>query len=97
MKRYYDCIIDYIVSNICCFIGGFFVVMKVLFDQRKQQFAINKRCKELDNNLKPIRLNFIVQSYNICMKNEQYECAGKLLSMIKEEFPEDYKKMGFNV
>lgn len=76
---------------------AFFVVMKVLFDQHKQQFAINKRCKELDNNLKPIRLNFIVQSYNICMKNEQYECAGKLLSMIKEEFPEDYKKMGFNV
>ena len=46
---------------------AFFVVMKVLFDQQKQQFAINKRCKELDNNLKPIRLNFIVQSYNICM------------------------------
>lgn len=51
---------------------AFFVVMKVLFDQQKQQFAINKRCKELDNNLKPIRLNFgdYIQLYTIYIKQK---------------------------
>ncbi len=73
----------------------FFVFMKVLFEQQKQQVALNKRCKELDSNLKPIRLYFIVKNYNICIRNEDYECAGKILNIIKEQFPEDYDKMGF--
>jgi len=74
---------------------AFFVVMKVLFDQNKQQVAVNKRCKKMESDFKPIRLNYIVQSYNLCIKNEEFECAGKILNIIKGEFPEEYKRMGF--
>lgn len=68
-------------------------VLHVLFNQQKQQVAVNKRCKLLECQLNPIRLNFLLQTYNLCIKKEEYKCAGEILATIKKEYPEEYKKV----
>lgn len=43
--------------------------------------------------MNPIRLNFLLNAYNISVEKEEYKCAGDILSIIKQEYPEESKKI----
>lgn len=74
---------------------AFIVVLRVLFNQQKQLIAVNKRCRYQEYQLDPIRLNFLLRTYNFCNEREEYKRAGEILALIKKEYPEESKNFTY--
>lgn len=74
-------------------VGASIAALHVQYKLQKQQTALNKRCKQIESRMNPIRLNFLLNAYNISVEKEEYKCAGDILSIIKQEYPEESKKI----
>lgn len=63
------------------------MVMHVMFGQKKQIDRLNYIINTMAHHIGPMRLHFLQMVYNDCVKNENYREAGKILTIINEEFP----------
>ena len=75
---------------------GTFLTLRVLFDLQKENMVLYKLCKGLGQRLSPIRLAFLQDVYNKCVERQEYETAGEINEIIKNEYPDEYKRRNPN-
>lgn len=75
---------------------GTFLTLSILFNLQKQYTVLYKLYKGLGKRLDPIRLHFLQVVYNSCVEDQDYENANEILNIIKDEYPDEYKRRNPN-